>query len=138
VVRGDTFSDLSTHIADFTTAQGYPVEGITQSECASCGGTLFGLVVDATEGCTQRTCRTCSTAVFIADSDEFWDDADPGEAGCPRGSTDFECGIGFSLIDHGEISWITVGGQCAACGVLGVYADWNIDYEPSRLLLTLT
>ncbi len=135
--KGEDFGDLTAYVVAYT-AENYPAEVITRSECISCHGTVFGLVVDVTEGCAQRTCRGCSTSAFIADSHEFWDDAEPGEATCPCGGEDFESAIGFSLIDRGEVRWITVGGRCIACGILGVLAEWKIDYEPSRHLLALT
>lgn len=30
--------------------------------------------------------------------------------------------------DH-SVKWVTVGGRCLGCGVLGAYADWKIDYD---------
>lgn len=135
--RGQDFNDLAAYVVAYTARQ-YPAEVITQSECGTCHGTVFGLVVDDTNGCAQRTCRTCSTSAFLADSGEFWDDAEPGEAACPCGGADFESAIGFSLIDRGEVSWVTVAARCIVCGILGVYAEWKIDYEPSRHLLALT
>lgn len=146
--KGDDFDDLAEYVVAYTARQ-YPAQVITQSKCVTCEGTVFGLTVDDLNGCAQRTCRTCSTSVFLADSSEFWDDAEPGEAacvarqhdgttGCPCGGADFESGIGFSLLDSGEVRWVTVAARCRTCGILGVYAEWKIDYEPSRHLLALT
>ncbi|MBN2193608.1 MAG: hypothetical protein JW751_12395 [Polyangiaceae bacterium] len=39
--------------------------------------------------------------------------------------------MGFSHHDDGSIKWVTVGTRCVACGILGVPAEWKIDYEPS-------
>lgn len=86
----------------------------------------------------QRGCDACGATAFIADSKEYWEDAEPGEAACPCGSERFETGVAFSIRDDGEVCWVTVGARCMSCGVLGVYADWKIDYSPSDHLLTAT
>lgn len=110
---------------------------IAQSLCGGCGSATFGLVVDDDEaGCAKRQCGRCGAEAFIGDSEEFWDAADPGEAACPCGGEQFEVGVAFSLRDDGSVCWITVGARCVACGVLGVYADWKIDYDPTDHLLT--
>jgi hypothetical protein len=59
-----------------------------------------------------------------------------GGAQCPCGDEAFEVGVAFSLREDGDVRWITVGGLCVACGVLGAYADWKIDYSPTDHLLT--
>ena len=48
----------------------------------------------------------------------------------------FGIGVAFSLRDDGDVRWITVGGRCVACGGLGAYTDWKIDYSPTNHLLT--
>jgi len=131
---GDKFQDLATYLHEFT-AQGYPAGHIAQSIC-ECDGRVFRLEVDDEEGCARRTCTTCGHAAFIADSAEYWTDADPGPAECPCGDDAFEVGVAFSLREDGDVRWITVGGRCVACGVLGAYADWKIDYSPTQHLLT--
>ena len=134
---GENFVDLAEYVTAYS-SRNYRADDIRQSRCGTCQGTVFGLVIDDTEGCAQRTCGSCSASAFICDSAEYWDQADPGEAECPCGGGDFETAVGFSFIERGEIRWITVGGRCVRCGVLGVYAEWKVDYEPSRQLLDLT
>jgi hypothetical protein len=73
----------------------------------------------------------CGASAFLCDSEEYWDDADPDDAACPCGGEVLEIGVAFSLRDDGDVRWITVGGRCVACGVLGVYTDWKIDYSPT-------
>jgi hypothetical protein len=132
---GDDFGDLTRYLTEFT-ARIDPAGRIARSECGTCGGTNFGLQLDDDEGCARRTCTGCGTSAFIGDSAEYWEDAEPGEATCPCGATEFEVGVAFSLRDDGEVSWITVGGRCTSCGLLGVYTDWKIDYRPSGHLLS--
>jgi hypothetical protein len=78
----------------------------------------------------------CARQAFIADSDEYSDKAAPGGAQFPCAEEAFELGVAFSLREGGDVRWITVGGRCVACGILGAYVDWKIDYSPTDLLLT--
>lgn len=82
-------------------------------------------------------CTGCAGRAFIADSEEFWDDADPGEAGCPCGSDEFETAVAYSLGGDGSVRWVTVGLRCRQDGAVGIYADWKIDYGPTDHLLTM-
>jgi hypothetical protein len=134
--KGENLDDLRGFVIEFT-SRSYRADEIRQSVCKGCGGTLFGLKVDDDEGCAERCCRGCGEREFIADSEEYWEDATPGDAACPCGAEDFQVAVGFSLIESGEVSWISVGCRCVACGVLGVYVDWKVDYEPSRHLLDM-
>jgi hypothetical protein len=131
---GTDFDDLTTYLREFT-AQNYPAGLILQSSC-DCGAAIFTLEVDGEEGCARRTCVSCGRHAFIADSAQYWDEAEPGEAQCPCGDEAFEFGVAFSLREEGDVRWITVGGRCIACGVLGAYVDWKIDYSPTDHLLT--
>lgn len=132
--KGTGFDDLVAFIRE-STAQGYPVGPVSQSTC-ECGAAVFSLKLDDEEGCARRTCVACGRSAFIADSAEYWDEADPGDAQCPCGEEAFEIGVGFSLREDGNVRWITVGARCVACGILGAYVDWKIDYGPTDHLLT--
>ncbi|MGV9607106.1 hypothetical protein ACWDR2_25635 [Streptomyces sp. NPDC003631] len=128
---------VSAELAVFlgNAADGRPVK-IVASVCSGCGGRVFFVLVDDVEGGAERVCGGCGGRVFIADSEEFWEDADPGEACCPCGSEEFEIAVAFSLADDGSVRWVTVGLRCRKDGAVGVYADWKIDYAPTDHLLT--
>ncbi|MDG5808895.1 hypothetical protein P9869_40970 [Streptomyces ossamyceticus] len=110
---------------------------IVSSVCGGCGGRVFFVLVDDVEGGAVRVWAGCGGRAFIADSDEFWEGADPGEACCPCGSEEFETAVAFSLADDGSVRWVTVGLRCQNDGAVGVYADWKIDYGPTDHLLTM-
>ena len=135
--KGQNFEDLTEFVIAFS-SHNYRADDGRESRCGGGGATVFGMRVDDESGCAQRVCRECGLAAFFGDSEEYWEEANPGDAACPCGADDFENAVGFSLLDSGEVRWITVGARCVACGVLGVYADWKIDYEPSRHLLEMT
>ncbi len=84
----------------------------------------------------MRTCSGCKTAAFIGDSEDHWEDADTGDAVCPCKAKLFHLAIGFCLDPSGEINWMIVGAECTSCELVGVYADWCIDFEPNQHLLT--
>ena len=132
--KGTAFEDVAEYLRGYT-ADAYPAGPVVQSICA-CGHTLFGLDGDADEGCARRTCASCKQTAFIADSGEYWEDAEPKRLTCRvcRGRV-FEVGVAFSLRDDGEVRWITVGHRCVRCNVLGSFVDWKIDYVPSTQLI---
>jgi hypothetical protein len=131
---GTDFEDLVTYLREFT-AESYPAGPVVQSTC-ECGNRVFGLELDDDEGCARRTCTSCGRSAFIADGADYWDEAEPGEAKCPCGQEAFELDVAFALRDDGDVRWITVGPRGIACGVLGAYVDWKIDYSPTDHLLT--
>ena len=135
--KGETFEDLAEYLRAFTETN-YPAERVDQSGCRACGALSFTLHVDDEQGCAQRRCIGCGLEAFIADSEEWWEDADVADAACLCQSETFEVGVAFSLREDGEIHWVTVGGRCTTCGVLGVYTDWKIDYSPTDHLFALT
>ena len=133
--RGEDFADLADYIRQFR-AEGYPVSKVVESVCDHCSGRAFRVLVDDTEGCAQRVCVGCGAAAFIADSAEYWEDADPEECECPCGGDAFAAAVGFALGDDGDVRWISIGLRCQADNTLGVYADWKVNYGPSGHLLS--
>ncbi|MFJ3816519.1 hypothetical protein [Streptomyces sp. NPDC090056] len=90
----------------------------------------------------ERECSGCDRRVFIVDSEEYWneeswEDDEPGEAGCPCGSEEFEAAVAFSLGNDSSVRWVTMGLRCIKDGFCGVYADWKIDYGPTDHLLAM-
>jgi GGDEF domain-containing protein len=139
VRAGDQVGDgVSAELAAFlrNAADGRPVR-LVPCVCGECGGRVFFVLVDDVEGGAERVCAGCGGRAFIADSEEFWADADPGEACCPCGSEEFETAVAFSLADDGSVRWVTVGLRCLKDGAAGIYADWKIDYGPTDHLLTM-
>ena len=133
---GSEFADLATYLREYTRSFS-PTEQIQQSVCG-CDATNLRLDFDDGEGCAQRHCDSCGQTAFIGDSDEYWDDAEPVVAQCPCGGRSFEVGVAFSLRSDGEVCWITVGGRCVACGALGAFTGWKVDYSPTVQLFAKT
>jgi DNA-directed RNA polymerase subunit RPC12/RpoP len=135
--KGLDFADLAEYIERIT-ADGYPASRITQSKDI-CGEVTFRLYADADDGCAQRVCAKCGRTVFIGDSAENWDEAEPGRVRCPCGHDIHEIGVGFSMrtTHPDDVRWITIGVRCTRCGILGSPVDWEISYGPSGHLLLM-
>jgi hypothetical protein len=132
--RGSEAADLREYLVAFT-AGGYPADEIRDSECSGCGGRVFGLRGDGTEGCGRRVCRRCGRKEYIADSADVWTQARPRTCSCVCGSKDFNLAVAFALRSSGDVRWVTVGERCVSCGVLGSFVDWSIDYRDSADLV---
>ncbi|OLT30226.1 hypothetical protein BJF79_09815 [Actinomadura sp. CNU-125] len=130
---GDS-TGLAEYIRTFQ-AEGYRVDEVVQSKCATCDGRVFEVLLDDLNGVAQRTCVRCGTAAYIADGADHLDEAELVICECPCGEAEFEVGVGFSLHADREVRWISVGLRCVADGAVGVYADWKINYGPSAHLL---
>ncbi|MET9555890.1 hypothetical protein [Streptomyces sp. NPDC006645] len=111
---------------------------IVPAVCEACGGRVFRVLVNSSGA--ERECAGCGSRAFVADSEEYWNEEswegdEPGPAGCPCGSEEFEAAVAFSLGDDGSVRWVTVGLRCVMDGFRGIYADWKIDYGPTDHLL---
>jgi hypothetical protein len=128
-------AELFTFVRDFGDGAHNPADLVKQSVCATCAGTEFWMQCSEEDGVAKRICGGCKETVFIGDSEEHWVDADTGDAQCPCGKKSFNLGIGYCLDSAREVTWMIVGAQCLACTEIGVYTDWSIDYEPTKVLL---
>ncbi|MEV4479696.1 hypothetical protein [Micromonospora coxensis] len=132
--RGEDLTDLADYLPEFQPG-GYPVERVKKVFCLRCEGKAFSVLADDAEGCAQVGCMVCGERAFIADSADYWLDAEPDECACPCGGEVFHVAIGFALGTDGEVRWISLGLRCIQDGTVGVYADWKIDYGPTDHLL---
>ncbi|MDG4782986.1 hypothetical protein O7614_25300 [Micromonospora sp. WMMD961] len=132
--RGDNFTDLADYLREYQPG-GYPVARVREMICQRCGDKSFAVLADDENGCAQTRCLTCGDHALIADSADYWQDADPEECACPCGGEAFQVAVGFALRTDGEVRWVSVGLRCTEDGTLGVYTDWKIDYSPTGHLL---
>lgn len=69
--------------------------------------------------------------MFIADSEDFWEDVDPDWVMCPCGGEEFEAAVAFSQAGEGSVRRVTVGLRCLEDARVGVYAGWEIGSWPT-------
>lgn len=128
--HGGDFAALAAYLKDHR-AGGYEVAAVTESVCASCGGRVFEVGVDDEAGCAERHCIACGEFTLIADSADYWTEAEPERCECPCGGDVFAVAVGFAAAEGDEVRWVSVGLRCLKDNQLGVYTDWKIDYTPS-------
>lgn len=128
---GDDVADLAAFVRAFGSVTGEPADEVRQSQCAGCACTSFWMECSEEDGVAKRTCTSCHDVVFIGDSADLWDDADTGDAACPCRSKVFEIAVGFCVSSGGDVDWVVVGARCVACELVGVYADWGVEYASS-------
>jgi len=132
---GDTQEDIRAEILRYSTSNGYVAHHFADAVCR-CGGRIFGVLLDDRQGAAARTCVACGYQHPIGDSENYLDDADLGECGCPCGSESFEVTAGVSLYDESEdVRWLYLGFRCPACGLTAVYGDWKNEFNGFRELL---
>ena len=131
---GSEPQDLEAYLKAWT-EEGYGIQAFRLARC-SCGSERFELEADENEGAARRTCAACGAQHLMCDSAEYWDEAEPDTYECVEcKSSHANVGVGFALLESGEVRWIHVGARCTSCGILGCFADWKIDYEPSTHLM---
>ncbi len=120
-------------MVDFA-AKNYPISELRACACA-CGSDRF-LVGGEDGSCALRKCVACKAEHLIADSADYWDEADTEQCVCTCEHAVFQVGVGFAMTkDAKDLRWIYVGLRCVACSLAGVYLDWKIDYGPSLHLV---
>lgn len=134
--RGREFIDLASYLRGVTEGS-HPARIVLESTCG-CRATQFRVAADATEGCARRECVACAAPAFLADSEEFWAEAEPENVRCACEGEVFEVGVGFSFAADDEVNWITVGCRCLNCGLMTTPVDWKIDYAPTEHLFEKT
>jgi hypothetical protein len=114
---------------------GYQVHDFRLARCP-CGCVEFRLEADDNEGVARRTCTSCGEIRFIADSAEYWSDAEPEVWKCVECSSETtNVGVGFSLYeDNRGIRWLFVGVRCARCGILGCFAEWKVGTDDPSIM----
>jgi hypothetical protein len=131
---GGNDEDLATYLRAFP-GGGHAVEHVRPLACPLCGDTSFFALVDDEQGVAAVDCLDCGTRTLVADSAEHIDDAELELCACPCTGETFSASVGYAMTQDDEVRWISLGLRCLTDGVLGVYADWKIDYVPTAHLL---
>lgn len=133
--KGSEAHDLDQYLREYAAA-GYAPDRFVHARCA-CGGEGFRLEADDTEGVARRTCARCGVQVVMLDGEEYLEEAELEECACPCGGEVFDVAVSFAHRGDGSVRWVAIGARCVACGVMGVHADWKIDYDPTEQLYAL-
>jgi hypothetical protein len=132
---GDSQADIRNEVLRYSEENDYVAEHFADAVC-KCGSKLFHLELDDNAGAAIRICVGCKTQHPIGDSEEFLEEAELNECGCPCGQEEFEITVGVSLYEGSEdVKWLYVGCRCPKCGLTAVYGDWKNEYIGYRELL---
>ncbi|HKI38440.1 MAG TPA: hypothetical protein VKA46_41710 [Gemmataceae bacterium] len=132
---GDSQADIRGEILRYSRGVKYLAHHYAEAVC-KCGGKVFWLLLDDTQGAAVRLCVACEDEHLIGDSDEFMAEAELEECACPCGGEEFEITVAVSLYDDSEdVKWLYLGCRCPTCGLTAVYGDWKNEYIGYRELL---
>ncbi len=132
---GDNQADIREDMLRYSKANIYQAQHFCDATC-KCGGKLFKLALDETEGAAVRTCAQCISEHPIGDSGEYLEDAELEECACPCGGEEFEITVGVSLYEGSEdVRWLYLGCRCPKCGLAAVYGDWKNEFSGYQVLL---
>jgi hypothetical protein len=132
---GDSQADIRDEILRYSKGVTYRAHHYADAVC-TCGGKVFSLLLDDTEGAAVRRCVACEDEHPIGDSDEYLEEAELDQCACPCGGEVFEITAAVSLYDDSEdVKWLYVGCRCPSCGLTAVYGDWKNEYIGYRELL---
>jgi hypothetical protein len=132
--KGSEAADLDAFLRHYR-AGGYRPNRFVHVAC-SCGSTRFRIHVDTDEGgVVGRECEGCGEQHLMLDSEEqCGENPELEECACPCGAEVFELAVGFAHRPDKSVKWVAVAGRCCACGILGTYEHWKIDYSPTEHL----
>ena len=132
---GDGQADIRDEVLRYSRGVKYPAHHYADAVC-KCGGRLFRLLLDDTQGAAVRACVACKNEHPVGDSDEYLEDTELNECACPCGNEAFEITVGVSLYRNSEdVRWLYVGCRCPECGLTAVYGDWKNEFPGYRDLL---
>jgi len=107
---------------------GYAVHRVVLAKC-QCGSTHFRLLLDEGDELAKTVCALCRNEAFVADAGEHWDGSLAEFFDCRCGASEFEAGLGLSIVDNEWVRWMSLGGRCVACGQLSAPIDWKSDLD---------
>lgn len=122
----DRAEDINEYLKAFADSSALDVKPII------CGCDTFTIKCDRDEIAIGVKCESCGAEKPIADSVEYWDDADPEDLECPLcQSRVYNTRVGFRRRKNGSVRWVYIGVRCTQCKALGSPLDRKIDYEPT-------
>jgi hypothetical protein len=108
--------------------------------CPSCAGTHFELRVHKDEGLAAARCLHCNRNYLLLDSQDYWFDVIqtgyPRASRCPCKGDAFKLNVEYCFRANGDVKWIAVSSQCAACGKARRLFTADIDYAGTEHLVS--
>jgi hypothetical protein len=137
---GQAQADIRDDLLRYSKKSGYPIDYFADANCR-CGGRLFTIDLDETQGVAGRICVVCGDQHLMADGEEYAEEAEFERRECVCGKDVFEVTAGVhvyrdpALALTEDVRWFYIGCRCADCGLVGCYADWKCEYVGYQSLL---
>jgi hypothetical protein len=132
---GESQADIREELQRYSQGVTYLAHHFADARC-QCGGKLFRLVLDDSEGAAVRTCAACRRQQPVGDSADYLHDAQLEQCTCPCGGEVFEVTAAVSLYrDSEDVKWFYIGCRCPECGLMACYGDWKNEYIDYHKLL---
>lgn len=132
---GDSRADIREELIRYSSLHGYVAQYFADARC-DCGATTFKLGLDENAGVAVRFCQSCGAEHGMADSDDYFDEADIDIAECTCGAGLFEITLGVSLYaDSEDVRWLYIGCRGPTCKLTGCYGDWKNEFIGYQTLL---
>ena len=132
----DSQADIREELVRYSKLNGYVAEHFADARC-NCGATTFKLGLDENAGVAVRFCQSCNGELGMADSNDYFDDAEIYIAECTCGADVFEVTLGVALYaDSEDVRWLYVGCRCPSCKLTGCYGDWKNEFIGYQKLLS--
>ena len=127
---GDSPEDIGEYLRLYAGEEGLEVKPVV---CRGCGGDAFEVRADTTESVFRVKCAACGAKKVLLDGEDYWEDARPRLRRCRvcKESKTFQVRAGFLRREDGDVRWVYIGERCTACGTLGSFLDWKVDYGPT-------
>lgn len=111
-----------------------------QPACPKCGKDVFELRMLKDEGVAAVRCVACQRHFLLLDSADYWFDVIqkgyPRLTRCTCKGEAFRLSIAFEFRDGGDVRHVWVISTCAACGRVQQRMSIDIDYSPTKRLVT--
>ena len=132
----DSQADIRSELVRYSELNGYVAEHFADARC-DCAATTFKLGLDENAGVAVRFCQSCGGELGMADSNDYFDEAEIYIAECTCGGDIFEITLGVALYaDSEDVRWLYVGCRCPACNLAGCYGDWKNEFIGYQKLLS--
>lgn len=116
-------TDIRQEIERYSAENGFPANDFEPLVC-DCGCEEFTLFSDARGGGALAVCAECEMNLSIYDSADFIEDI--GQNICECGHDRLYLMTGMAHYpDTVDVRWVYVGAKCTACGLVGVFVDWE-------------
>ena len=115
---------LEAEVKRWSAQNGYEINVFKRVSCPSCKQDTLLFGSDDENGAAVVECATCETVFYLENSEPYMET--PSQNICTCDGEVFKIGVGKAFHEGTtDPRWIYIGAECVACGLGGVYVDWQ-------------